>query len=114
MLLISSAFSPDTFPRGKIMLSFVALVTLMFAAAFVYALKSEKIADLKLLAAAVAWPAAFVYQYAVLGCTFGDCVAFAEMPFVWSALLMVTASGLSKLAKMYNEKFAIAFQPIAK
>lgn len=92
------------------MLSFVALVTLMFAAAFVYVLKSEKTANLSLLAAAIAWPAAFAYQYIVLGCQFGDCVAFVEMPFIWSALLMVTAGGLSKLAKMYNSQFAFDLQ----
>jgi hypothetical protein len=92
------------------MLSFVILVTLMFAAAFAYVLKSEKTPHLPLLAAALAWPAAFVYQYVVLGCKFGDCVAFVEMPFVWSALLMVTVGGLSKLAKMYNSQFAMNLQ----
>ncbi|MGB8339628.1 MAG: hypothetical protein WCE43_12310, partial [Burkholderiales bacterium] len=89
------------------MLSFVVLVTLMFAAAFIYVHKSEKTSDLQLLAAAVAWPAAFIYQYTILGCKFGDCVAFVEMPFVWSALLMITVGGLSKLAKIYNAKFAM-------
>jgi hypothetical protein len=111
---ISSAHLLDTFPRGKAMLSFVAVVTLMFAAAYVYVLKSEKTINLQLLAAAVAWPAAFLYQYAVLGCQFGDCVAFVEMPFVWSALLMVTVGGLSKLAKMYNANFAMTLQQTAK
>ncbi len=96
------------------MLSFVILVTLMFAAAFVYVLKSEKTTNLPLLAAAIAWPVAFLYQYAVLGCTFGDCVPFVEMPFVWSALLMVTVGGLSKLAKLYNANFAMTLQPAAK
>ena len=96
------------------MLSFVALVTLMFAAAFVYVLKSEKTINAQLLAAAIAWPAVFAYQYLALDCKFGDCVAFAEMPFVWSALLMVTAGGLSKLAKMYNNKFAMTLPQIAK
>jgi hypothetical protein len=92
------------------MLSFVILVTLMFAAAFVFVRKSEKTFNLPLLVAALAWPAAFAYQYIVLGCTFGDCVAFIEMPFVWSALLMVTIGGLSKLAKMYNAKFSMNLQ----
>jgi hypothetical protein len=114
MLSISSAVSPDTFPGGKIMLSFVALVTLMFAAVFVYVRKNEKTTNAPLLAAAIAWPAVFAYQYLALECKFGDCVAFAEMPFVWSALLMATAGGLSKLAKMYNAKFALNFQQIAK
>ena len=110
MLLISTAHSLDTPPGGKIMLSFVALVTLIFATAFVYVLKSEKTTNLSLLAAALAWPAAFFYQYVVLGCKFGDCVAFVEMPFVWSALLMVTVGGLSKLAALYNANFAMNLQ----
>ena len=96
------------------MLSFVALVTLMFAAAFVYVLKSEKTINAQLLAAAIAWPSVFAYQYIALGCKFGDCVAFVEMPFVWSALFMVTVGGLSKLAKMYNTKFAMTLPTITE
>ncbi len=96
------------------MLGFVALVTLMFAAAFVYVLKSEKTINAQLLAAALAWPAVFAYQYIALDCQFGECVAFVEMPFVWSALLMVTVGGLSKLAKLYNANFAMTLQPAAK
>jgi hypothetical protein len=95
------------------MLTISILACGLFGAAFLLVLKQEKTFNLPLLAAAFAWPAAFVYQHYVLGCPFGACAAFIEMPFVWSALLMVTVSGLSKLSKMYNAKFSGTMNPAA-
>lgn len=95
------------------MLTITILAFGLFGAAFLLVLKQEKTFNLPLLAAALAWPVAFAYQHYVLGCPISECVAFVEMPFVWSALLMATASGLSKVSKLYNAKFSGAMNTVA-
>ncbi len=92
------------------MLTIVILAAALFGGALVYVFKTENVINKPLLTATLAWPAALAYQYAIFGCPINECTPFADMPFVWSALLMVTASALSKQASMYNKQFAM--QPL--